>query len=82
MYTAKFHTAISGGRLFINLPKGFPEGEAEVIVQVETEHTLPTTSLSLAEFSAWLKTRPRIQRTAEDFAAQIAEERAAWGDEQ
>lgn len=81
MYAAKFHAPIVGGRLSIDLPAGFPTGDAEVVVLIDADRSDAPSTRALADFSARLKADPRPQRSEKDFAAQIAEERAAWGDD-
>jgi hypothetical protein len=81
MYTHKIVTTLVSHHLALDLPPEVPLGKAEILVQVNTDESPEANSMSIREFTDWLKTQPRPNRTREDFAAQIEEERAAWGDE-
>jgi hypothetical protein len=63
------------------LPLDIPDGDAEILVLVEREAKSVAPPMTIRQFSSWLKSQQRPHRSAEDFARQIAEERAAWGDE-
>lgn len=82
MYAHKYETVIRADhRITIELPDNFPEGEAEVIVLTKSPQGAPSKSETLIDFLDWLKTQPPSGRSKEEIDAQIAEERAAWGDD-
>jgi hypothetical protein len=81
MYTTKLHARIDDRHLRLELPPDAPKGEAEIVVLIEPDSSPETPSMSLQEISAWLKTLPPSNRSAEDFEAQITAERAAWGED-
>lgn len=83
MDAVKYETIVTADHhLSIDLPPSFPEGEAEVIVRAKS--TLKKERVvgeSLEEFLDWLKTQPPTGRSVAEIDAQIAEERASWGDD-
>lgn len=81
MYAIKLHARIDDQHLQLELPPDAPKGEAEIVVLIEPDDLSEIPSMSLQEISAWLTTLPPSQRSAEDFEAQIAAERAAWGED-
>lgn len=81
MYATRLHARIDDHQLTLELPLDAPKGEAEIMLIIEPDQTSATPSMSLKEISAWLKTLPASERSAEDFEAQITAERAAWGDD-
>lgn len=81
MYATKLHARIDDHYLNLELPPDAPKGNAEIVVLIEPDTSPETPSMSLKEISAWLKTLPPSTRSAEDFEAQIAAERAAWGED-
>lgn len=81
MYATRLHARIDDHQLTLELPPDAPKGEAEIMLIIEPDQTSATPSMSLKEISAWLKTLPASERSAEDFEAQITAERAAWGDD-
>lgn len=82
MQAHKYETIIRADhRVTIELPDNFPEGEAEIIVLAKSPHPMPVKNETLIDFLDWLKTQPPSGRSKEEMDAQIAEERAAWGDD-
>lgn len=82
MYAHKTETRITENhRVTIELPANFPEGEAEIIVLAKSPQPAPARSETLIDFLDWLKTQPPSGRSRQEIDAQIAEERAAWGDD-
>lgn len=82
MYAHKYETTIRADhRVTIDLPDDFPEGEVEIIVLTKPATITAAKSETLIDFLDWLKTQPPSGRSKEEIDAQIAEERAAWGDD-
>jgi len=82
MYAHKTETRITEDhRVTIELPPGFPEGEAEIIVLAKSPQFVSAKGETLIEFLDWLKTQPPSGRGKEEIDAQIAEERASWGED-
>lgn len=85
MYAYKLETEVTQDhRISIDLPSDFPLGGAEIIVLAKTsEPTKPLQAQdeTLADFIDWLKTQPPSGRSKEEIDAEIATERAAWGDD-
>lgn len=71
-------------RLTLQLPPEVPTGDVDVIVlysELPAANTQPISTnkpKTLEEFDAWLAEQPAIERSPEDIAREIAEERAAW----
>lgn len=83
MDAVKYETIITADhRLRIDLPPSFPEGEAEVIVLAKSAREKEKQAgESLEEFLDWIKTLPPTGRSVAEIEAQIAEERASWGND-
>lgn len=83
MEAVKYETTVTADHhLCIDLPPSFPVGEAEVIVLAKSaSRERPGEGESLVEFLDWLKTQPPTGRSVAEIDAQIADERASWGDE-
>lgn len=83
MQALKIQTTVGSNHLLrIALPKSFPVGEAEVIVLAKGDAVRPEASPdeTLGELLDWLDKLPPSDRSEADIEAQIAEERAAWGE--
>lgn len=80
MYTHRIETRVTADhRVVFDLPPSFPEGEVEIVVQTKSEQSQAKEE-TLIDFLDWLKIQAPTGRSKADIEAQIAEERAAWGE--
>ena len=81
MLAFKFETSVTQDhRVAFVLPADFPEGGAEIIVLAKPGVETPSGE-TLLDVLDWLKTQPPTGRTKEEIDAEIAQERASWGDD-
>jgi hypothetical protein len=80
MFAFKLETSVTEDhRIVVDLPADFPEGGAEIIVLAKPGAEKPRGE-TLLDILDWLGTQPPTGRSKEEIDAQIAEERASWGD--
>jgi hypothetical protein len=81
MYAYKLDAEITQDhRISIDLPADFPLGGAEIIVLAKASMPTACPDKDLNDFFTWLDTQPPSGRSKEEIDAEIAAERAAWGD--
>lgn len=81
MYVHKYEIEIpEDHHLNLEIPADCPVGSAEIIILSNVSANVSTPDKNLEDFLNWLETQPPSGRSKEEIDADIAAERAAWGD--